>query len=326
MIQQQPNDPTNPKPTDIASSPSPENLPEHTGPSSRRRPLPDDDLFVSRLSPAARSVLVIVCGVLTSAASLLGVFLLNVVANENIMGLYANYVIPAGALIVGLLASSGYALAAWFSGRRISGALLLTILGLQVLAYFAAQYIEFLGHGSLRSTSGSGKMGFFEYFDLLTQNFAWKKTAGTGAGDPLGKLGYLLRLGEILGFSLGALLIPLALWSVPYCELCERYMKTRKLAVLPAETQASEEVTRLAGAKDVDGFSRCIQGHQANAKANGKLLGRITVTLTHCRQCSGGRLQLMLEEGSGQQARFRVLGVVPLDPEFVRDVVAARLA
>lgn len=111
MIQKQPNDPTNPKPTDIASNPSPEHRPEPTEPMSRSRPLADADLFVPRLGRTGRSVLVIVCGVATSAAALLGVFLLKVLANENIMGLYANYVLPAGALLVGLLASSGYALA-----------------------------------------------------------------------------------------------------------------------------------------------------------------------------------------------------------------------
>jgi hypothetical protein len=275
MIQQQPNDPNNPKTTDITSNPSPEHLQEPAEPIVRRRPL---------------------------------------------------HVIPAGALLVGLLASSGYALAAWFSGRRISGGLLLTIICLQVLAYFAAQYIAFLDRGPVRSPTGSGQMGFFEYFDLTTKAFAWKKTSGNGVAEPLGKLGYLLRFGEILGFSLGALILPLALWGVPYCELCERYMKTRQLAVLPAETAAAEEVTRLAGAKDIDGFANCVQGHQANSKANNKLPRRISVTLIHCPQCSGGRLKLMREEGSGQQARATLVSVLPLAPEFVRDVVAARLA
>jgi hypothetical protein len=323
MIQQQPNDPTNPKPTDITSEPSPEALP---GSLPRRPPLSDEDLFVPRLSPAGRSVLVILCGVATSAAALLGVYLLNVLAHENIMGLYANYVIPAGALIVGLLASSGYALAAWFTGRKTSGGLLVTILGLQLLAYFAAQYLEFLGNGPFRSATGPGQMGFLEYFDLTTQSFAWKKTAGNGAGDPLGKLGYLLRVGEILGFSLGALILPLVLWGVPYCERCERYMKSRKLAVLPAEKEQAEELARLAREKDLDGFSECVRRHQGNRKANSRLPSRISVTLIHCRQCSDGRLQLMLETGSGQQMRITLAGLVPLDPEFVRDAVHARLA
>jgi len=325
MIQQQPNDPTNPKPMDIASNPSPSHRPEPPEPTSRPRPLPED-LFVPRLGRTGRSVLVIVCGVATSAAALLGVYLLKVLANENIMGLYANYVLPAGALLVGLLASSGYALAAWFSGRRISGRLLLTILCLQILAYFAAQYVEFRTHGLIQSMTGSGPMGFLEYFDLTTRAFAWKKTSGLGAGEPLGSFGYLVRFGEILGFSLGTLALPAVLGRVPYCELCERYKKTRKLAVLPAETEAVEEVTRLASAKDIDGFSQCVQRHQANKKANNKLPRRISVSLIHCQQCSGGQLQLMLGEGSGQQARATLLSVVPLDPEFVRDVVAARLA
>jgi hypothetical protein len=322
MIQQQPNDKPNPKPTDITSSPSSERLPESAEPVAPRRPLPDDDLVVPRLGRFGRSVLVIVCGVATSAVALLGVFLLSVFADENIMGWYANYVIPAGALIVGLLASSGYALAAWISGRKIGGGLLVTILCLQILAYFAAQYVEFLDRGPFLSRTGPGRMGFLEYYDVTTRAFAWKSSSGSGSGAPLGGFGYLLRVGEILGFSLGALLIPMALWGVPYCELCERYMKTKKLAVLPADTEDAAEVARLAGARDCDGFTQRLRGHQANQKANNKLPRRISVSLIHCRQCSGGQLRLMLEEGSGQQVKMTLVGAVTLDPEFVRDVVA----
>jgi hypothetical protein len=316
MIQQQPNDPNQPKPPDqIQEQPHQPPPP----PEEPFRPPQDRYLMVPRLGPLSRSILVLGCGVGTSMAALLGVFLLNVLADENIMGLYANYVIPAGALLVGLAASSGYAFAAWFSGRKMSGPLLLTIVLLQILAYFGAQYLEYLANVA----AGAPNMGFFAYFDMTTQSWAWKDKNG-GVGQPLGKLGYLLRFGEIVGFTLGAILPPLALRGLPYCSLCERYMKTRQLAVLPAEAGPVEEMTSLAKARHLDGFADAVKGHQANKKANAKLGRRVTVKLIHCVQCSGGHLQFTLEEGSGQQIKHTQMGDVPLDPEFVRDVVDAR--
>src|ERR1700761_7758078 len=87
---------------------------------------------------------VIFSGVATSALALLGVYLLDVRASDfHIMGWYADYVLPVGALIVGVVASSGYGLASWFTGVKITRSLLLIVLCLQLGCYTAAQYIEF---------------------------------------------------------------------------------------------------------------------------------------------------------------------------------------
>src|SRR6185295_12313485 len=88
--------------------------------------------------------LVIICGLASTAATLLGVYLLNVFTDDfNIMGWYANYVLPVGAIMVGVAASSGYGLASWLTGIKITKSLLWIVLALQVAAYFVAQFIEF---------------------------------------------------------------------------------------------------------------------------------------------------------------------------------------
>src|SRR5678815_2792706 len=79
---------------------------------------------------------VLQCGIVTSVLALAGVYWLGRNTTDfHIMGWYANYVIPAGALIVGLVAGSGYGIASWFSGVRISRGLLWTVLLLQTGAY-----------------------------------------------------------------------------------------------------------------------------------------------------------------------------------------------
>jgi hypothetical protein len=107
------------------------------------------------------------------------------------MGWYANYVIPAGAIIVGIAASSGYGLASWFTGVKITRSLLWIVLVLQFTAYFAAQYIEFIGLHLIHPDSGQ-PVGFFEYYDLVARTFAWKQSDGS-MGQPLGAWGYFFR-------------------------------------------------------------------------------------------------------------------------------------
>ena len=92
-------------------------------------------------------------------------------AGENIMGWYGDYIIPAGALLVGLFASSGFGIASWMSGCKITGTLLKIVVGMLLGGYLAAHYIEY----QLIIADGKYEpVGFLTYFDLVTRAFAWK--------------------------------------------------------------------------------------------------------------------------------------------------------
>src|SRR5436190_21323339 len=89
-------------------------------------------------------LIVLLGGFITSALTLAGIYWLNRNSPDfHIMGWYANYVIPAGAIIVGLVAGSGYGIASWLTGVRISRGLLWTVVLLQTAAYVGAEYVEY---------------------------------------------------------------------------------------------------------------------------------------------------------------------------------------
>ena len=88
-------------------------------------------------------MLVLISGLATTALALVGVYVLDAKTDFHIMGWYANYILPIGAVLVGVAASSGYGLASWFSGIKITRSLLWIVLALQLAAYFATQYIGF---------------------------------------------------------------------------------------------------------------------------------------------------------------------------------------
>ncbi len=193
---------------------------------------------VSRRSPAYS--LVLYSGLATSALALLGVHLLNVYATDfNIMGWYADYLIPVGALLVGVAAASGYGLASWLTGVKISHSLLWAVMLIQLLVYFAAQYIEFSHPAYLIHRDGR-PVGFFEYYNFMARSFAWKHEHDGGSGEPLGIYGYFFRFLEIAGFVGGGLIVPAALRKTPYCQACRRYMRTRALSTIAASVPAKK--------------------------------------------------------------------------------------
>jgi hypothetical protein len=292
------------------------------------------------------STIVLASGMATTALALLGVYVLDVTTEDvNIMGLYADYVLPVGAVMVGLVASSGYGVASWFSGAKITRKLLWTVLAFQFIAYFAAQYIEF---NNLHLVHRNGSpVGFFEYYDFMARTFAWKQDKG-GFGEPLGIWGYAFRGLEVLGFVGGSLIVPAVLRKAPYCESCQRYMKTRELilwaASVPAkkikksdaaaieahraeQQRASENgketwtaLKQAASTSNAAEFNTKILSLKPERKAAGKLPSRLNLKLVHCRRCCSGWLRLDLVTGQGREITNKELERVPVQEQFVRAI------
>jgi hypothetical protein len=291
-------------------------------------------------------VTVLLSGLATTALTLVGVYLLSTnVKDFNIMGWYAGYVIPIGPLIVGFAAASGYGIASWVTGQKITRSLLWTVLVLQVVAYFAGQYIEFHSLG-LQSNDGT-RVSFLTYFDFATRAISWKQEDGS-AGSPLGLWGYGLRLLEIAGFCYGSLAVPLMLRAVPYCEGCQSYMKSKEAALLPASVPArrvkksdataqaaydierqeawkrggvlTAAITARAAAGDVDAYRALLAQHAPQKQQIEKLPVRIVLSVVRCPKCYGGFLKTTTRTGHGKQMKHEEIGRQELSPTFVRIV------
>lgn len=303
--------------------------------------------------PVSRSrnpyFIVLMSGVVTSALTLAGVYWLGKNTNDfHIMGWYANYVIPVGAMIVGIAAGSGYAIASWLTGTRISKGLLLAVLLLQTVAYITAEYVEYRDvMDGLRQQGiliGPGP-SFPQYYDFKARSFAWNKPGGGNQpGQPLGGWGYVFVLLGAAGFILSGLIAPAVLYAVPYCERCQRYMKTKLLGVLPASVpvkkigkkdeaaqeahakeqeqaaaSADEAVARLrvaiaAGRTDTVKQELLAAG---TIKANEKLPKRVRVSLTWCKSCQEGRMVMTLVSGDVQALQETRLAEDPVAATFV---------
>lgn len=292
-------------------------------------------------------MLVLISGLATTALALLGVYFLDTRTDDvHIMGLYANYVLPVGAIIVGVVASSGYGLASWFSGIKITRSLLWIILALQLAAYFAAQYIEFKSRHLVYQNDGT-PVGFIEYYDATARSFAWKQSDGS-MGQPLGVWGYAFRGLEIIGFAAGGLIVPLVLRKKPYCQACQRYMRTRQLGLVPASVpvkkvkksdaaglaayQAEQQRAldngkqtvetlrqHAAGARPAE-FQKILAELGPGKKQTARLPGRFSLQLIHCKRCFAGQFAVKLLLGQGKNIKQTEVSNTELNSEFARSL------
>src|SRR5690242_10432559 len=98
---------------------------------------------VGSRSSTAATLVVIVCGLITTVASLWWFLLEADGSYVSMMYWYFRGILPIGAMIVGVAAGFGYAGGSWFSGVRITRKLVLMILALQLAAYVGAEYLRY---------------------------------------------------------------------------------------------------------------------------------------------------------------------------------------
>ncbi|MEM7412744.1 MAG: hypothetical protein AAF430_21105 [Myxococcota bacterium] len=300
--------------------------------------------FAAGTGRAPNPVAVVLCGIASSALALGGVQGAAFHFDDfQVMGWYWLYAVPVGAILVGAIASSGYALGSWWSGVKISGGLLAAIVVLQTGAYFAGQYLEFRML-ELVWEDGS-QVSFWAYFDLLTRSYAFNEDDGS-AGFALGGYGYVLRVLEVVGFAGASLFGPIALRDKPYCEPCALYMRDRQslwfAASLPAQKlrkldaaerenyEASQQsclqesldhaqaLTELATDGDAAGFAASATERAIAMREAEKLPVRMRIRLSECPGCEAGQLGAWIRTGDGQEMREEAVARLPLTRHFVR--------
>jgi hypothetical protein len=304
-----------------------------------------EDIRFEITQPKRPGLLVLAAGVATAIGSLGLLFILGIVfPNFTAMGFYLEYVIPAGAILVGLVAGSGYGIASWVTGCKISRGLLVSVIVLQVAVYFLAQYVEFT---MIRAAFPDDvKISFWQYFDIITRAFCWQENGQPG--EPFGAWGYGMRALEIAGFAVGGIIAPAILFAVPYCDKCQVYMRSKELGLLPAgvvpkkikkkDTEAQQayeqeigealergrdlvgQMTEMVNSGNADAFAGVLGEHVPNKKQIGTMTSRIVVKLHYCRRCGSGNVIFQLTSGQGQNISTTEIGKYEADSTFLRNL------
>jgi hypothetical protein len=181
----------------------------------------------------------------------------------------------------------------------------------------------------------------------MARSFAWRQNDGS-PGKPLGAGGYAFRGLEIVGFAAGGLIVPLVLRKKPYCQACQRYMRTRQLGLAPAsvpvkkvkksdaaglaayEAEQQQAFDRgkqtvealqqhAAGAKTAD-FQKILTELEPGKKQTAKLPKRFSLQLVHCNRCYAGQFVVKQLLGQGKQLKQTDFSSTELHPDFARSV------
>lgn len=284
-------------------------------------------------------VLVYLSGVGTSALALYGVRVLNS-HGEYIMGWYANGIIPAGALLVGMVSGLGFAIASRLLHVRLTRAYVLGMISTGVLDYVAATYLTYqtlLEDHHVTEAAYS----FLQYVQDISEKMTFSH------GSPLGKFGYLYKLLEIAGFSLGTMVPAAVLFKMPFCVACQKYLVSHKKgflssagtrgdAVSSKQTRAAREATikdangemirsanqlaiRMRKAPLADVVAALEDATSAKNKASA---ATVTVHLKKCPQCDAHHVSFVMESVNLDKKRA-ITHLPPVDATAAPATVAA---
>jgi hypothetical protein len=182
--------------------------------------------------------IVLLAGVVTSAAVL---WIVSVLADSgiNVMGLYYFYLVPVGALLVGLFSGLGYAIASRKVNMTLTPRFVTSMVSISLLDYLANQYVTY---GSLMERMHlSLQFSFLDYLRDTCENMTFNRGEGAPPGAPIGMIGYLVKGMEVLGYVAGATLpAKMALHSVattPDCLKCHQYYVAKRFGYINAPEQ-----------------------------------------------------------------------------------------
>jgi hypothetical protein len=170
---------------------------------------------------------VAVCGLITSALTALGIVVVEKLTGLDLFTFNIWVIVPAGALLTGFAAASGYYLGSLYFNVRPSIILLLQMVVIagatQLLIYYLEYYTLVLDDGRRVSDF----IGFAKYLDiaLTTAHYRVGRGAGVDTGE-VGNLGYWIAGVQFLGFLFGGVCVFGWLVIVPFCKACNRYFRS----------------------------------------------------------------------------------------------------
>jgi hypothetical protein len=307
-------------------------------------PLPEGPGDFAALRPRPSMMPVLFAGALSTAASLAIVHLCQQRDFEPMLWMI-DYVIPGGALITGVVAATGFGFASWKLGTRISGKLLLWTVAILTAGYAGALILEYRRAVPGGVVDGAA-ISFFQWFDWSVRGVSFPQSNGA-PGEPLEALGYGLAALGYLGFVAGGLSIPFGLRAKPFCDSCNRYMRSQKLAAMRtnlahkmfgdkspereeqrAKLQAAAQLglaTVFAAAdKDAASVRDAIAAHAPlSAKDAVGAPSRLEIKLVRCPGCHRGTLEAEQLVINGRNTKWTKLQQRPVNVSIVEGLASS---
>jgi hypothetical protein len=225
-------------------------------------------------------------------------------ANFNLFALLLWYVVPAGAVLVGMIAASGGAIAARLlqirPGLFDSIVMVAIAAGTMVLIYYLDYATQTMSDG--RSVSES--MSFVAFVDyLLTHTHVRIGRSGNLDTGELGQWGYLLGLVQFAGFVGGGVVVLSLIGSFLRCGECDSYLRRVKSKTSKELTfEEAEGMLEAFRTGDLTTMQNVVSWVPQHRKLTGER-AKITFSLHTCPKCTTELAVATLQAHNGKEWR-----------------------
>ena len=165
------------------------------------------------------------CGLVTSILTAIAVVAVAKITGFSIFTLSIWLIVPAGAILTGFAAASGYYFGSLYFHKKAGVILLLqmvVIAGVTQLLIYYMEYSTFVLEDGRRV---SDLLPFSRYIDISLTEAHYSVGRGMRDTGKVGSFGYALAIIQFIGFLIGGLGVFGFLMSKPVCQKCNMYFR-----------------------------------------------------------------------------------------------------
>jgi hypothetical protein len=211
------------------------------------------------------------------------------------------FIIPAGAILAGLVAASGCYIAARLLNHRPTRFVLIGVLAVSAMTFFLINYLDYASLMVDRLPARDA-IPFTTYLAISLSDMSMSLClhATCTGGLSLGPVGYLVAAVQIVGFFLGGAVVYTYLHFVGYCEACSRYLAFRQarsryfVDVQEATHQYAEVTGLLHQRRYSEALAR--QASSGTEKPQKNSVVATVVRLKYCKSCLRHQISFFLKQ------------------------------
>jgi len=213
----------------------------------------------------------------------------------NLCSLTLFWLLPVGAILVGMAANSGYYFMTRWTHRMVDR---YDFFGMTLLSAFGICAIYYIEYHFLVIQSGLGdEIGFWDFFKLVTESTEYRVRVGKiipGRLPSLGWFNYVMVFVHFIGFLLGGAVTFLLIKASDICKPCSKYMvKVQAIKVFFGSLQSYLGYASRLGALDPENpnFLSDLVEKESKIPVKHEQAVRYTWTYKKCPSCNAAILK-----------------------------------